>query len=213
VYASTGNAFNSPATGTDWSDGVVKLGPNATSPPVDYFQPSDWRAENNSDLDLGSVGPLLVSSGTQIFQAGKDGRAYLLNPSSLGGVDHETPVAQVNAACSGEVLGANATIDPDVYIGCTNGVREVVINRATNPSTLTLGWTAPSGTATKPVAVGGGGVWSVGGNTLYKLDPNDGHVLASHSLSLNSAEHFPIAAFGGGDVIIENNMHVVAFPA
>ncbi|HEY5164469.1 MAG TPA: hypothetical protein VIJ44_00820, partial [Acidimicrobiia bacterium] len=121
VYATTGNSFNAPA-GTDWSDAVLKL--NSSAGLLDYFQPVQWRSDNNADLDLGSTGPVLLPSGTQVFAIGKQHDAFLLNVSSLGGVDHSTPVGTLNA-CPGMAFGQNAVIGASAYVACSSGLRQV----------------------------------------------------------------------------------------
>lgn len=125
VYATTGNSFNAPAS-TDYSDAVVKLASNMPAgsiAPADYFQPAAWRADNNADLDLGSTGPVFASS-TQLFVIGKQHDAFLLNLSSLGGADHNTPVGTINA-CPGVAMGQNAVLGSSAYVACSNGIRQV----------------------------------------------------------------------------------------
>lgn len=127
VYASTGNSFNWPASGTDYSDAVVKLSPamtGATTAPADYFQPTVWRSDNAVDADLGSSGPVFAASQTQLFEIGKQHLAFLLNTSSLGGADHETPIGTVNA-CSGVADGSNAVIGLSAYVACSSGMQQV----------------------------------------------------------------------------------------
>jgi hypothetical protein len=121
VYATTGNSFNAPG-GTDWSDAVLKLNPTAGL--LDYFQPPQWRADNNADLDLGSTGPVLLPSQTQVFVIGKQHDAFLLNVSQLGGADHNTPVGTINA-CPGMAFGQNAVIGSSAYVACSSGLRQV----------------------------------------------------------------------------------------
>jgi hypothetical protein len=135
VYATTGNAFGSPSTGTDYSDGVVEVKPaylsggaNQTAP-SDYFQPPEWQTDNNFDWDLGSTGPLLLPNGTQLFVIGKQHHAFLLNTSALGGSDHMTPAGRLNWACSpGQAFGQNAVLGNAAYIACTDGMRQVLIS-------------------------------------------------------------------------------------
>jgi hypothetical protein len=133
VYATTGNSQGTPNNNPtpDYSDGVVRLAPTMAvgdTVPADYFQPTVWRSDNASDLDLGSTGPLLLPNGTQIFIIGKQHTAFLLNTSSLGGADHMTPVGSLNA-CSGEAFGQNAAINnSSVYVACSSGIQQVKIS-------------------------------------------------------------------------------------
>ena len=72
--------------------GVFRIGPNLTPPmdPRDVFAPSNWKQLDDDDLDLGGVTPLpltLPGSGIRLLLAlGKDGKAYLLDRASLGGL-------------------------------------------------------------------------------------------------------------------------------
>ena len=128
VYASTGNGQGSPNPGTDYSDAVVRVAPNisgAQTVPADYFQPVEWRSDNDADADLGSAGPVLLPSGTQLFIIGKQHHAFLLNTSSLGGGDHMTPVSRLDNACSGGAFGQNAVLGSSAYIACSNGMQQV----------------------------------------------------------------------------------------
>ncbi len=136
VYASTGNSTNNPPLGvTDYSDGVFKLTSSALSGgtnitvPSDYFQPAEWRSDNDADADLGSAAPTLLPNGTQLFIIGKQHNAFLLNASSLGGIDHETPADRLNGACSGESFGQNAALGNSAYFNCSSsGLVQVVIS-------------------------------------------------------------------------------------
>ena len=125
VYATTGNSFNAPGPpGTDWSDALLKL--NSSAGLLDYFQPPQWRADNNSDLDLGSTGPVLTPSQTQVFVIVKQHDAFLLNVSSPGGADHNTPVGTINACPSPAMaFGQNAVIGASAYVACSSGLRQV----------------------------------------------------------------------------------------
>ena len=66
-------------------------GPIFSGNPSDYWAPTNWLQLDNSDLDLGASGPLLVdvpgaTPSHLVVALGKDGNAYLLNRSNLGGV-------------------------------------------------------------------------------------------------------------------------------
>jgi hypothetical protein len=97
LFVATGNTIGTSA----WSDGeaVIRLMPDLRHPdlrheerPQDFFAPSDWRALDERDADLGGSNPLPlnVSSGTGsnplLLALGKDARAYLLDGNNLGGI-------------------------------------------------------------------------------------------------------------------------------
>jgi hypothetical protein len=140
VYASTGNSTSNPPAGvTDYSDGVVKVTSSALSGgtnitvPSDYFQPAEWRSDNDDDWDLGSASPTLLPSGNQLFIIGKQHNAFLLNTSSLGGSPtdplHTTPAARLNGACSGQSFGQNAALGSSAFFNCSSsGLWQVIIS-------------------------------------------------------------------------------------
>ena len=92
LFFATGNTFGA----SEWSDGeaVFRLSPDLArnDRPRDFFAPSDWRALDGRDADLGGVSPLPLrvpaSGGVQalVLALGKDRRAYLLDAGNLGGI-------------------------------------------------------------------------------------------------------------------------------
>jgi outer membrane protein assembly factor BamB len=207
LYVSTGNSEGAPGPPTfEYGDSVVALSPSLT--PVSAFQPSTYEADNASDLDLGSTAPVLVGDG-QVFELGKQQRAFLLSTANLGGADRHTPLASIDSCAA---FGANASIGTSVYVACRNSLQQIVINRSTNPPTLSHGWSAavPAG---GPITVAGGLLWSVdtAGGTLYALNPANGHVVAHHPVSLDSSQHFPTPTVAGGWAIVETGSGLAAF--
>src|SRR5205823_658834 len=82
VFAASGNTCGGcPVL---YSETVVKLSPSLGV--SDWFTPSNQASLNSTDTDLGSVTPALLGTGL-VFQVGKEGVGYLLNQSSLGGVN------------------------------------------------------------------------------------------------------------------------------
>ncbi len=93
IYLVTGNGSFSASNG-GYGDSIVKLGPpsGGTFPVATFFTPLNEASLSSTDTDQGSGGLLLlpdvaVSSVTKSYlvQAGKDGRIYLGDRSSLGG--------------------------------------------------------------------------------------------------------------------------------
>lgn len=83
VYAISGNGiFNVNSGGTAFSDSIVKLSPALRL--LDYFTPFNQACISHVDADLGSSGPLLEPDHDVLVAAGKEGRIYVLNRSSLG---------------------------------------------------------------------------------------------------------------------------------
>ncbi|KWV52837.1 hypothetical protein AS156_09295 [Bradyrhizobium macuxiense] len=92
IFFVTGNTFGAQT----WSDGEATFRVGAdlrrTDDKGSYFAPSDWKALDNRDADLGGSNPLILdvpgASGDRslILALGKDGKAYLLDRNNLGGV-------------------------------------------------------------------------------------------------------------------------------
>jgi hypothetical protein len=85
LYVQTGNgAFDGKL---DWGQSVLKVAPDL-SHVVDYFTPSQWLKQSNSDADLSSAGPILLPqqiAGKRVVVAGgKSGVTYLLEQNRLG---------------------------------------------------------------------------------------------------------------------------------
>ena len=93
LFVATGNTMDARR----WSDGeaVFRLAPDLahSSRPQDYFAPSDWRALDQRDADLGGTNPLPLNlpaatpgARALVLALGKDARAYLLDRGNLGGI-------------------------------------------------------------------------------------------------------------------------------
>jgi outer membrane protein assembly factor BamB len=188
LYVAVGNgAATSPPY--DKSDSVLSIGTDARL--HQFFAPSTWRADNASDLDLGSQGPALV--GKWVFADGKRGVAYVLRRSRLGGVG-----GAVDSLALCTSFGGTAVVGSHVYVPCTDGVRAVRIDSTGHLHRI---WHTSSSIVGSPV-VGGGRVWSLdpGGGTLYALSPSNGHVLQQTNVGATS--RFATPALYGNRVFV-----------
>src|SRR5208282_1727620 len=91
IYVVTGNTIGA----RDYGDGesVIRLGLDLSfsRKPEDFFAPSNWRALDSIDADLGGANALLLTlpgatPSELVLALGKDGNAYLLNRANLGGI-------------------------------------------------------------------------------------------------------------------------------
>jgi hypothetical protein len=92
LYVATGDTAGAP----EWSDGeaVIRLAPDLqrSERPSDFFAPSDWRALDEGDRDLGGANPLPLdlpgAGGAQpvVLALGKDEHGYLLDRRNFGGI-------------------------------------------------------------------------------------------------------------------------------
>jgi outer membrane protein assembly factor BamB len=195
IWVATGNGSSS--TPYDFSDSVLELSPGLAR--TQYFAPDTWQNDNGNDLDLGSSSPALLSDGT-VLQVGKSSTAYLLNQSGLGGISHPAELS----VCGSDADGGDAISGSVVYVPCGNGVEAV----QTSPA-LSMQWQTSSGAHGSPITAGGL-VWSIGGSTLYGLNPASGAPVWSVSVG-GQANHFPTPSVGDGLLLAPNTDQVVAF--
>ncbi len=177
LYVAVGNGAAGPGDPYDLSDSVLKL--SAEGKLRGSFAPSTWASDNAADLDLGSLGPTLLSSEKWVFAVGKSGTAYVLLRTVLGGIGGE--VSRLGL-CS--AYGGTASVGATVYVPCTDGLRAVRVDSAGRISVL---WHAAANIVGSPV-VGGGRVWSLdpSSGVLYSLDPVTGQVRAQVSVGATS---------------------------
>jgi outer membrane protein assembly factor BamB len=191
IWVATGNsAFHSSGDTYDNSDGVLKLSP--TLQLLDWFAPLHWYQDNSIDADLGSTAPALLPNGL-VFEVGKSTAAYVLQQSSLGHVGPSVP--STNGFCSGNPDGGNADLNGTLFVPCNNGIHAVTVTNSAPVAT----WTTSTGAHSSPI-VAGGMVWSIGGGTLFALDPTTGNAAQSFAIGGN-ASSFPSPSAADGLVL------------
>jgi hypothetical protein len=195
IWAATGNG--STSSPYDGSDSVIELSPALSL--AQLFAPSTWPSDNASDADLGSSAPALLSNGT-ILQVGKSHTGYLLSQANLGGVGHELASAGM---CGGDVDGGSAVVGTVVYTPCGSGIQAV------QTPGLNVSWTAANGEKGPPIAAGGL-VWSIGGSSLFAINPANGGTVQQLPLG-SQANHFPTPSVGDGLLLAPTSDQVVAF--
>jgi hypothetical protein len=90
---------------------VFRVGPDLAhlTDPHEFFAPSNWKQLDDGDLDLGGVTPLpLTLPGDPkplLLGLGKDGMAYLLDRTNLGGIGNSLAV---HPAARGAIITAAA---------------------------------------------------------------------------------------------------------
>ena len=184
-------------TDYDGSDSVIALTPDLVR--TDFFAPSTWSLDNESDLDLGSMSPVLV--GQYVYADGKRGVGYLLRRDRLGGIGGQVALVQ---AC--RAFGGSAVDGSTVYLPCTDGPMALRIGA---DGAVTKVWEAAVGAAGSPV-VGGGAVWVVGYDrgVLYALNPATGGVL--DRVTVGVAPHFASPTLSGQHAYVGTMEGVVA---
>ncbi len=195
IWVATGNGSGSVPY--DFSDSVLELSPSLSR--TQYFAPSSWQTDNNTDLDLGSTAPALLSDGA-VLQVGKSSHAYLLSQGDLGGIGSPPTIT----ACAGTTAdGGDAASGTVVYVPCRNGVEAIQTS-----GTFSVAWQASG--ATGPPITAGGLVWSIAGSTLYGLDPGTGYTVQQVSVG-GEANHFPTPSVGDGLLLAPSTDQVYAF--
>jgi outer membrane protein assembly factor BamB len=192
LYVATGNGS---ASTFDYGNAVILLTPSLR--PTSFFAPPDAGQLNQTDQDLGSTGPLLLGGG-RVFIVGKSGIGYLLDANDLGGIGDG--LAQVQLA---PAFGGDAYADGTIYVPTVGGLAAVQVSG----DRLRTVWRQSA--ASQPPIVAGPGLWAVGGNTLYQLDPNTGAV--SYRASVGDSEHFASPAATGGRIYVAAGGRVDAF--
>ena len=193
LYVATGNTFGA----SSWGDGeaVIRLGPGPSfsREPADFFAPATWASLDRADADLGGSGPILVdvpgaTPSRLVVALGKDGNAYLLDRSRLGGLGGAVAARRVSADAIIGAAAAYATgrgtyvVFPGRGIGCPRGpAGDLTAIRigATSPPTITIAWCADQHGRGSPIVTTPDGrseaiVWSVGAGGDGRLRGFDG---------------------------------------
>lgn len=117
LLATAGNGASTSAP-YDGSDSVIRLGTDGRR--SDFFAPSTWIDDNVKDLDLGSMGPLLMPDGA-VVQAGKRAVVFLLDGRHLGGIGGQVAsTTGCRGFGGGAVAGSGASAL--AVLPCTQGV-------------------------------------------------------------------------------------------
>ena len=188
VVSANGAAF--PGDAYDHTNTVLEL--NGSAKLVDSFAPTDWAANKEGDVGLGSQGVALVGTRWALL-GGKSGPVYVLRQGDLGGIGGQVDVQDICVSFGG------AAVDGDVvYLPCTDGVRAVRVDDAGQLHVL---WHT-SGTITGSPVIGGGRIWVLDpeAGVLHALDPSNGKSLSQ--VSVGVANRFATPALYGSDVIV-----------
>ncbi|HEX3911676.1 MAG TPA: PQQ-binding-like beta-propeller repeat protein [Solirubrobacteraceae bacterium] len=224
IYAATANPVppeGEPATVYDFSNSVLQLSlgnfvstPSASPAPTGWFEPPNWEELSNHDLDLGTAGPELLPGGL-IFQAGKDGRGYLISQSALSATPGAPAVFEAQVCGGSGSFGGDAFADGVIYIPCTSGVQALTYNQAAQ--SFTSLWKGPVD-AFGPPTLSAGTVWDIanggfkgGGTKLYGLDPATGAVRYTLTLPSPVADHFASSSAAGGKLFLATGSSEAAF--
>lgn len=200
ILVASGNVSEDNGSGPDGGNSVLRLTPDLNL--VDSFTPANWHQLDQVDFDLGSDGPTLVD-GSLVYQSGKDGRGYLLDPAHLGGVGGQVSSLPLNGCYA---IGGTAYQSPLVYVPCDHGLKAVKVSGRQ----MSIAWRGPDFRSGSPI-VAGGLVWDYDfeGGRLYGLDTSDGHAVVRQTIG--AGEHFVSLAAGGGRLYVPAGTRLLAF--
>jgi outer membrane protein assembly factor BamB len=188
VVSANGAAF--PGDAYDHTNSVLEL--NANAKVIDSFAPTDWAANNQGDVGLGSQGVALIGTKWAVL-GGKSGPVYVLKQGDLGGIGGQVDVKNICLSFGG------AAVDGDVvYLPCTDGIRAVPVDGAGQLHVL---WHTSDSITGSPV-IGGGRIWALdtSAGVLHALDPSTGKSLGQ--VDVGVANRFATPALYGADVIV-----------
>ncbi len=242
LFFATGNSKSSASSGPNshsatWggSETIFKVGQDlkqpADSATTDFFRPANWDMLDDADQDMGGTSPILIdvagaTPSKLVVSLGKDGNAYLVDRTSLGGMD-ATPLAKLKVSSSqiiNAMVGYHTSTATYVSFkgtgsGCPSGTGGLTTFKisAESPPKLSMAWCAgPSGagspTVTSTDAAGANTtVWVVGSdNKLHGLDGDTGkEVVAAGTTSGVATIQVPIVA--KGRIFVAGSSQIYAF--
>jgi outer membrane protein assembly factor BamB len=196
LFVATGNGDDT--SGFDFGNSVIRLSPKLEQ--TDFYRASNSPELNQSDTDLGSVGPTRIGS-DRLFVIGKEGLGLMLSAGHLGGTGGQLFSRPV---CGGGAYGGLAYQAPFIYVPCT----DALVALRLDGDSFSVAWKAGS-SAGAPI-VAGGAVWTIDDDgTLHAYAPDSGNELAS--FEIGSVTHFPSPGAGGGRLFAPAQSRVVAF--
>ncbi|HTD60333.1 MAG TPA: PQQ-binding-like beta-propeller repeat protein [Gemmatimonadaceae bacterium] len=243
LYVSTGNTQQTSVWGG--GDAVLRFGAGAAfGPPADFFAPQNWHDLDNFDEEMGTAPVVFDLAGSTPGQLaitfGKDGNAYLLDRTDLGGVGSaieedaavtHSPAATLQVATN-EIISAPTvyTTNAATYVSfrangafclATGGGDLTTLQIiAGTPPTLMGAWCAAAGAGAPMVTTSDGHadaiVWQMGAendNHLHAFDGDTGAPLAfpGRTVSIPGMRRFNTPIAAKGRIYVAADGAVVAF--
>ncbi len=236
LFVTTGNTFGA----TNWSDGegIIRLRPGLahSTRDKDNFAPSNWKALDNSDEDLGGTEALpldvAVAQGApakRVIAFGKDGNAYLVDRTNLGGIGGALAVTKVSnsriitAPAVFQTQSATMVAFSNSGGGNCSGSNITMLNVAAGGSTpVTVAWCTAYNGAGAPIVTTTDGasnpiVWVAGAegdNLLHGFNALNGQVVFSGTgTAMSGLHHFAtiLATKKRFYVAADNTVYAFAF--
>jgi len=166
-----------------WGDSVIQLAPTGSSI-THSFTPTDQATLNNTDTDVGSTSPAILSTGGPVVvQGGKDGYLRVIDMGHQGVGKLGGAVQSLHTPGSAELFTTPAVWHAPwgreyVFVADSSGTDAFTVTGSGTSTRLVPAW-SNANAGTSPIIAGG---------LLYIYDPNGalnvygpgtGHVLAS----------------------------------
>ena len=227
-FIATGNTFGA----STWSGGeaIIRFGsgPVFSGLTNDYWAPNNWVSLDSSDTDLGGSGALLVdvpgaTPSKLVVSLGKDGNAYLLNRTNLGGVS--VPLAKAHISSS-TIIQAAATYQTALgtYVVCCGDSTKLIAFRITptGPPAISGVWTNSENGRGSPFVTSTDGtnnaiVWGIGSEGNQRLQGFNGDTGAvvfnggGTNELMAGTRRFNTAIAARGRIYVANDNKVYAF--
>jgi hypothetical protein len=235
--SSPGVLANAPDVG-NWGGGeaVIKFPTTLVQPPVtaatDLFFPASWITMDQTDADLGGVGPVLfhvpgAMPADLVMALGKDGNAYLLNRANLGGAG-VAPLAIlkvggtiITAAVAYTTPSGSYVVFKGAGTGCPNmttGAFTAIKVSAASPPRLSIAWCAGAGALTSPAVsmtdtAGTNTVlWYEGSDTrLHGINGDTGASVRADTTNIGAARQHQAPIVANGRIFLATDNRVWAF--
>jgi outer membrane protein assembly factor BamB len=169
----------------DYGNAVIRL--SAGLSVLDYFAPTNWVSLNAADLDISSLGPVLMPGG-RVLAVGKSGTAYLLNASNLGHVGAALATTSIGSA----PFGTAAVMGSRVFVPCSGALKALDVSA----NQVQVVWSV-SGGAGSPI-IAAGYVWTLAyDGKLKAVDPANGSVVFTLQFGKPASRFITLAAANG----------------
>jgi outer membrane protein assembly factor BamB len=230
-FIATGNTFGA----SSWAGGeaIIRFqpGPVFSYQFADYWAPANWPALDDTDTDLDGSGPLIVDAARTtppnlVVALGKDGNAYLLNRTNLGGIS--SPLAQAQVSTN-EIIQAAATYrtaQGTFVVFCANALQLCAFRiTQTSPPGIVIAWAVNQGGQGSPFVTSSDGnndivVWGIGcygDQRLRGFDGNTGALIfdgggINELMSGTERYNTGIAAHGRIYIATDNKVYAFTVP-
>jgi hypothetical protein len=241
VFVATGNTFGT----TTWAFGEAVLrfqsSANFTGQTQDYFAPSNWKALDDADLDIGASNPIVVdvpdaTPRQLVVQFGKNGVVYLLDRSNLGGIGrgdgrtgeglNSVPISATGVTSAGAAYTTPAGTFVTVRggsgcLGGNTGDLTAIKITPTSPPNAVVTWCANGDGNGSPIVTTPDGksdftVWQVGAeitNQLRGFDGETGAVVFGGGAQtlMTNLRHFVAPIVAKGRIFVASDVTVYSF--